>query len=286
MSALPINVMSHTKTLGIFGSDEWIVASEIGVDMQYQRPLNVGHVRKIAREFNLKAFGVLLVSERANGTYWIIDGQHRLAAVKAMGRGDMRLPCHVYKNLSVAEEAEIFHMQTQRKAISSVDRFRARLFAGDETAMSINRIIQKHGLHVEQNTRKGCMAAISAAERIYERHGAQRLDDVLSIAVGAWGDREDGIPGSVIYGLDAFLLRYDGAFDRDRLIRVLRSNDLERMTADAKALRSAMRDAGPDASFGRVIFGIYNRGLTTRRLPEWETAQSIAGRAAKKVAKP
>jgi hypothetical protein len=278
MNALPNNVIPHTKTLGMVGTDEWLVASEIGVDMQYQRPLSMGHVRKIAREFNLKAFGVLLVSERANGTYWIIDGQHRLAAVKALGRGDMRLPCHVYRNLSVAEEAEIFHMQTQRKAISTVDRFRARLFAGDEHALSLNRIIQKHGLHVEQNTRRGTLPGIGAVERIYDRQGAQQLDDILTIAVAAWGDREQGIPAIVYQGLDAFLIRYGDRYDRDRLIRVLRSNDLERVTADAKALRSAMRDPCADMSFGRVIFGIYNRGLTTRRLPEWESAQAVGNK--------
>lgn len=284
MNALPNNVIPHTKTLGMVGTDEWLVASEIGVDMQYQRPLNMGHVRKIVREFNLKAFGVLLVSERANGTYWIIDGQHRLAAVKALGRGDMRLPCHVYRNLSVAEEAEIFHMQTQRKGIQPVDRFRAQLFSGDADAISINRIIQKHGLQVQQVTQRGALAAIATAENIYKRRGAQRLDDILGIVVAAWGDREEGIPGAAYAGLDAFLLRYADVYDQKRLIRVMRSNDLDRLSADAKALRSALKDIGQDASFGRVLYGIYNRGLTTNRLPEWSNKQQAGWDARKERA--
>jgi hypothetical protein len=107
------------ETVGVAGIDEWIVANDIRVDTQYQRPINIAHVRKIANEFDERAFGVILVSERADGSVYVIDGQHRLAAVKSMGRGGSEIPCHVYRGLSVGDEALIFHMQTQRNQIAS-----------------------------------------------------------------------------------------------------------------------------------------------------------------------
>src|SRR4051812_31723657 len=90
------------------GTPHWIRASRLAVDASYQRPRNERKIRKIANNFDPDALGVLYVSKRADGTYVILDGQQRHAALIEMGWQDQQVPCHVYTGLSVADEARLF----------------------------------------------------------------------------------------------------------------------------------------------------------------------------------
>ena len=55
------------------------------VTEEYQRVLNMKNVNGIVRDFDPARLGVLVVNHRADGTYAILDGQHRLAALRRMG---------------------------------------------------------------------------------------------------------------------------------------------------------------------------------------------------------
>lgn len=51
----------------------------------YQRTLNPQKVKRIVREFDPSKLGVLMISERPDGRYAVIDGQHRMTALREMG---------------------------------------------------------------------------------------------------------------------------------------------------------------------------------------------------------
>lgn len=264
---------SSTGMAGMVGIDEWIPVADIKVDMQYQRPLVMGHVRKIAKEFDNKALGVLLVSERADGSHWVIDGQHRLAALRLLGRVEDAVPCHVYRNISVSDEALIFHMQTQRRQISPVDRFKARLFAGEETAITIDRIISRHGLQVQGYSAKGNLAAIVQVERIHAAHGEDRLNEVLTIAMSVLDGSNAGPSAAILDGINAFISRYEHLMDRNRLTRCVRDAGVDKVQRNATAVSDLMRESQGKAC-GRVLLSLYNHKLQTRRLPDWDSIAS------------
>src|SRR5258708_12752916 len=64
---------------------EWLPVSRLEIDMSYQRPLGPVKVNAISSKFNEVAAGVLAVNIRPNGQIVVMDGQHRLAAIKQLG---------------------------------------------------------------------------------------------------------------------------------------------------------------------------------------------------------
>jgi hypothetical protein len=102
--------MSRTK----FGSEsahltKWLPVGEIEVDPTIQRPLNAAWAERIGRELDPDLMGVIHVSQRANGRYVVIDGQHRIYGVKnVFGNNGTLVECKVYEGLTKSQEAEFF----------------------------------------------------------------------------------------------------------------------------------------------------------------------------------
>jgi len=51
---------------------------------QYQRGINKSHTKDIAKRFDPRLTGLPIVSIR-DGVWYVIDGQHRVAAAKELG---------------------------------------------------------------------------------------------------------------------------------------------------------------------------------------------------------
>src|SRR4051812_44439221 len=94
----------------------WIIVDKRGVamdipkcslhvDKSYQRDaLGSSKILRIAREWSWIACGRLIVGIRPDGSYVVIDGQHRkLAADKRSDIAD--LPCEVFEVLGPSQEA-------------------------------------------------------------------------------------------------------------------------------------------------------------------------------------
>ena len=82
---------------------------ELTVDPVVQRTrLSEPKVRKIFANFNPDALGVITVSLRKDLTYVVLDGMHRVEAVRRLTDNTGTMAAHVLEGLSLAEEAEIF----------------------------------------------------------------------------------------------------------------------------------------------------------------------------------
>ena len=76
---------------------------------QYQRILNMKNVAGIVKNFDPAKLGVLVVSHRADGTYAVLDGQHRLAALRRLGYDAAN--CIVLEGMTIRQEADYFRRQ-------------------------------------------------------------------------------------------------------------------------------------------------------------------------------
>src|SRR5579872_2634496 len=164
---------------------EWLSVSDIGIDMAYQRLPALGKIKAISAHFDQNAVGVLIVSLRDNGQFIIIDGQHRLEAMKK--QGITHAECKVIQGLTREQEAEIYiSCNTVRKNPDALDVFRARLVTQDPVALAINSVVEKCGLRIQFNlhhSRGGKRApkslwAVTALEDIYKRGKEPLLEDV------------------------------------------------------------------------------------------------------------
>jgi hypothetical protein len=234
------------------------------VDFAYQRPLNRAKVREIVAEFKPSSLGTIHVSQRDDGSMWIVDGQTRVAAVQTKFTTPQTCRCLVYTGLSLAEEAELFYQLNSGKQVTQVYRFRARVLAGEAVASDIVAIAGKHGLSVGKGNGLACVRAL---ETIYKglgkgsRVGPQNLDYVLGIAVAAYG--HGNMPDSqVLMGVALLTERYWGAVDDARLVKKIAN-----YPGGHAGLLGAARGRSP-SSGGRIFTAVaeillerYNAGL-------------------------
>lgn len=123
------------------------------IHQDYQRQAIMFKIRAITTTWSWVACGAIIVGKRC-GEYWVIDGQHRVLA--AQQRADIAaLPCLVFETESVQQEARGFlDANGGRKPISSIDKFRASIAAGDETAQYVSSLFDDLGITPQRHANK------------------------------------------------------------------------------------------------------------------------------------
>lgn len=234
------------------------------VDESYQRPLT-SFAARIKQRFDPALVGTLVVSAREDGSFALVDGQTRAAAITALTETDTgvsgQVPCLVYEGLTRAQEADLFaRLQSERRGMASYHRFRAALVAGDAEALDIERIATDAGYAIGVGSKVN-LSAVAALEKVYRR-SPDTLRRVLAILRAAWSDRH--MPnGETLRGL-GYLLAYNKIDDR-RLAVQLAAVTPEELKRRASALREGMgHGGGSDKYMAGALEGVYK---TVRRTP-------------------
>lgn len=257
-----------------------LVVDDLRVNPDAQRRLVPGWSKAIARNFNREAIGFIAVSERQNGKgpyYNIIDGQHRVDAMRQKGLGHSKVNCLVYSCDSDAEEAVLFDQFNTSKSVKSVDRFLVRVTAGDEVACEVSAIVGECGLVVASGPGPGHVMATSAMEGVYtgsvlrlkgEVH-PETLRRTLNALRAAWSGETDAYHATHIKALGAFLLRYPD-IDYERLVDRMKrgSGGPSDMLRSARALCNVRRMSVVHAMCDLYV-DLHNTNLRTNRLQSW-----------------
>jgi hypothetical protein len=207
----------------------WLPIAEINVHFNtividghkgYQRSLNPHKIEKMVDEFDPREITAIVVSQRADGRYWVIDGQHRLEALKMLGK--QIILADVRTGMTIPEEAILFvRLNAGTTRVGAWDQFQARLSGNDPVATSMYRIMVEHGYHLDRsgNSTKG-VAAVRSLEKVYKRG---YLPDVMAIISTVWRSDRRATDGPIVEGLAIFLHSYKGqsAFEFERLLDVL-----------------------------------------------------------------
>lgn len=220
------------KTLGMPPSIEMRHPNELLVDDTYQRSIDTDSsqrlIRRIAAGWDWRMCLPLVVSRRDDGFY-VIDGQHRLAAAQL--RGDIPfLPCCVSNYATIADEAKMFvAMNRTRRPISRLDDFHAAAASGDEEALQIHALIIDAGFRVSRRTgsqswRPGEVSFTASIQKVLRKHGAKVCSDALTMMFEAFPDEVLNAGSSVFQALTKIALGND-APDRDRLFLALLTYD-------------------------------------------------------------
>jgi len=224
----------------------------ITVDQQVQRTEGPDQRRvdKMASTFNPDALGVLILSERKDGTLVCLDGMHRYLSARKAGHTDL-MESKVFTGLTLAEEASLFLLYNDKKDPSAVSKFNARVVAGDSVAQDIDRIVRSHGWRVATSTHPGCINAINKAENVY-RTGAgsvangvhpEILDRVLSIITAAWGHDQHGVHQAILAGVAQVIGRFGTKVDSDKMAAEIRGARPEMILGRARSLADAQKSS-------------------------------------------
>lgn len=250
---------------------DWLTADRLVTETGYQRVLAVPRVRKIAREFDPDLFGVLLVSARPDGTLAVIDGQHRVMAVRHRGEHDRPLPCLVFHGLTYGDENTIFsETQRRRVAVPPYDLFNSDLERGDPAAVAIARVLAEVGYRlVPTGTRgDGAISSVTGVRHLYATGGEAGLRAALATCAAAWGT-QGGVDGDVLRGVGRFVGRYAGVYDRGRLQQTLALTSPAALRAAGRE-QQRLNDVDVMSGIARTILRLYNRGLRSRHLDPWD----------------
>lgn len=244
---------------------EWIIVNLIHTDSQYQRTIVKAWVNAIVREFDPDAIGIIHVSERPDGTYWVIDGQHRLAALHEMGWGDQRIECYVHRTLSLADEARLFVKLNEDRNVKQRTKFHAKVVAEDPQALAVVAILDDAGLPY------GSVGAISTVENMYAIDDGATLKKTLRVVAEAFpSDTAAATSASMLHGTAAVLDRYNGSIDVERLIQQLQSvkGGARWIVAQARSMRGVYFGQVRDC-VSELIVDRYNVGLRTSKIDRW-----------------
>lgn len=138
---------------------------KLNIDHRYQRRAVDTKVLRMAREFSWVAFGALTVSRRGDQMY-VVDGQHRLEA--ALRRDDVSdVPCVVYSLNDAHQEAQGFlDLNGNRKPVTSLEKFKGEIFAGNEIPVFVNKLIAESGRTVGCASSSGCVACVGILQKL------------------------------------------------------------------------------------------------------------------------
>lgn len=199
-----------------------VPVSDLIIDKRYQRELDKKRVKQIVENFNPRLLGTLDVSTR-NGKSAVFDGQHRLAALKALKMD--AAPCLSHDDLTPEQEAELFvALQRDRRTVNAVERFKARVFSHEPVACELKGIVEECGYtiatHLAANqAERGQIRAVATLERIFNRGGEGLLAQTLELAK-TWDGDARSTDAMFLDGLSILVAQYGDRIDAEAVSRL------------------------------------------------------------------
>jgi hypothetical protein len=231
-------------------------------------------VLKILADFDLDKIGIPEVSERPDGMFYTIDGQHRREAlIRWLGPGweSSTIPCLCYQGLSEAEEADKFLSLQDKLTVQPMDKFRVAVAAGHPDEVHIQHIVMGAGLCISRDKVEGSLSCVSTLKKIYTRADGDILARALRIARDSFGTA--GLEGKVVEGMGYLAQRYNGVLDEDYTIKRLSATrgGVSGLRNKADVLHKQTGNAVAQCIAAAAV-EIINTGIGPRakkRLPAW-----------------
>lgn len=245
---------------------EEVQVNDIHIDPTVQRQIIPARVKAIAETLDLDAIGIVTLSKRANGDYYVLDGMHRLEALKLRDLGDWKVKSHVYCGLLRPEEAGLFRRLNNARMVTTYDDFSKGVLEGDKECVAIDSIVASVGLRVAPYQSEGTVAAVQALRHAYRIDNGVTLLATLTTSIAAWGHDPDGVSAAIISGLSLVFKTYPG-IDKSVLINKLSKypSGAAGVIGQARGLKQ-MKRASTARLIGAVIVECYNRGRRTGAL--------------------
>ncbi|MCY0938522.1 DUF6551 family protein [Streptomyces sp. H34-S4] len=207
--------MTSTYTLDI--PDHQIIQAridpnELKFDENAQRTLNKLRARKIADNLIPTALGTILVSERSDGSMYVIDGMHRAYACQLAAKdgvkGAASIFAEIHKGLTLQHEASLFIIKNRESAkVSPLDEYKVGKTAGHALYLDTERVITAHGLRMG-NKSSNQIRGVKGVVRIVELYGPDILDQALTIAEAAWKRTPETWDSIILTGLAMVLHKH------------------------------------------------------------------------------
>ena len=242
------------------GIEELLSTGELYSGQPYQRPVLDRVVDKLVREWDPRLLTPLVVSYR-DGRYNLVDGQHRVCAMRKKNGGkDVTALCRVYHGLTYEQEAELYYKLDRAKGhLRLAHATKALVESGaDAEIIEIKRLLENAGFVWALDKPTGEAFEVEATRAVinaYRLLGGAAFSRMLELTARTWHGAPSSVKASFLSGMALFLKTYETELDDEVFIKRLSAVDpeeiLRRGKADFSTNKAALR-------FARVILGKYN----------------------------
>ena len=263
----PKDAVLHTEYANP-GTERMIMTSKLVSGMPYQRPVEDADVDRLIAEWDDRLLDPLIVSFR-DGNFFLVDGQHRVCAVRKMNGGkDVVMQCLVYTGLSYEDEAELcYKLDKAKKRLSLSQSTNALMESGrDDEIAEIKRLLEREGFIWALNKRGGKAYEITATRGVinaYRALGAPAFSRMLRLLNDTWHGDTESLNAAMLSGLALFMKTYGSDMDdrafAARLSAVDPAEIVRRSKTDFSTNSRALRCA-------RVLLKKYNGARGGRKL--------------------
>lgn len=240
---------------------ELVSIENLNFDTHYQRGISEMKVREIVRKFDIGVIGALIVSVREDGKYYVIDGQHRIQAMKLLNIKEIM--CVVHHGISIAEEALMFSKcNTTRKSPSALDNYKALLVASDNETILLNNAVEESGYSVDfhnqpvkaDGNNKYTLRCVGAMRTVVKSTGVDGLKQVLRIFHSIGNERPIQIE---VLGMGIFIRKANCQFDESELIKKLMNTSKADLIAKTRQMSDLMNMHSTTA-YAHMVLQILN----------------------------
>jgi len=230
----------------------WIPVASLRVDSRYQRDVNrrgAANVKGIARNFDWRKFGTVIVAGLGGDTYAIVDGQHRTCG--AACRGIEAVPCMVIEADTRAQATAFVAINSQVTLMTPLQIHASRVAAGDPDALALVAACAAGGVTVcrypvpGNRMAVGETLAVSVMYKMLKSHGPERLGLALRCITGTNGGNPGMIRAALVKALCSVLSEnrvFEGSERRllDAVGQVHLETEFDAATVESRKRKASM----------------------------------------------
>lgn len=161
------------------------------VDRRIQRDTDESRAQKMADTFDPNQYQPILVARRTYGRREnvVVDGGHRYRMAQILGVD--AIPAQIVRVANKSAEAELFlSVNTNRKAVSAMERFKVEVNQGPHTdAYTINSIVESLGGEIGDGHRR--IGFVTSLKNAYAKLGNDAFTSVMSAFLEGTPEHED-----------------------------------------------------------------------------------------------
>ena len=252
------------------GTERSLFTGRLTSGLPYQRPVDEKEVNRLIREWDDRLLDPLVVSFR-DGKFNVVDGQHRVAAMRKMNGGkEVMVPCIIYSGLTYEQEADLcYKLDKAKKRLTLAQATNALAESGtDAEIRTVKSLIEANGFVWALNRRtRGVneIGSIRALMKSWRVLGNEEFSRMLVLLRCAWGGHPASLTSFVFSGMTLFLKTYSVEMDDRLFIRQLSKVDPDEIIRRGKLDFSTTNNG---LRYARVILEKYNsQRKNAKKLP-------------------
>jgi Family of unknown function (DUF6551) len=238
-----------------------------------QREFRPGWGAYLAANLRIEEVGIPVLNHR-DGHYWIIDGQHRIYALKENGftKDDDQFECEVYEGLSDEESAAVFDGRNTTKPVAALDRFQVRCTRGNHRENDIRRVLESNGLAISRDKSDDKVTCVGALGKAYDAVGPVDLGQTVRTLKKAFGGDPHAFDGGMVIGLSFVFHRFNnGRTKEPEMVRAL-SNTQHGVRGIIRKAQAQRQKTGNSLMqcIAATVVDLYNKQVHgSSKLPSW-----------------